>query len=464
MLVYAHDENYNFVQVHLWEENKVSLTLNNNRTVQRCTIVAEAGKEFSNMDWNQVLIVYGDTHTSLYVDRLLCIIDGAHTLSDSYITSFTEGLDLVTVNPPMLPVAPSVLQPYTMLLVGGLPRSRGRNFRRLKRQTSRSFYNTEYPPILGCMRGFRVGNEVVDLQYGGIRPDDQYAVRIGCNTKCDEVTCHNSGHCTVDWQNLDPNAMNSVACDCSKTSYFGSSCSEDKGLTFEGQAAFVFDMVPILERLYLPTKREGDSFNFAFVSAVEPLQEHSRYLAVLQFAYSLKLEIILNKNGSVNAGLILPPLDTQVFTFLGNYSDGYRHFIQTTFRDKSITVIVDSVKHIFSPYEYQVTLETVEKIYLGGFETTNKIGSAKNFIGCISNADIDFHLADRFRFTPMEYYRNTGSKFAEFASTVPKEETLAIAQCANFKVPIALPPPPRTVKMPDWETPFEPQKYSRTFR
>uniref|UniRef100_A0A914VCP8 Uncharacterized protein n=1 Tax=Plectus sambesii TaxID=2011161 RepID=A0A914VCP8_9BILA len=464
MLVYAHDEINNFVQVHLWEENKISLTLNNNQVIQRCTITAEPGKEFSNMEWNQVLIVYGEKHTSLLVDHLMCIIDGAHTLSNSsYITSFTQGLDLLTVDPPVLPVASNgVLEPYTLLYVGGVPRPRGRNFRRLKRQvSSRAFYATEYPSILGCMRGLSVGNAKVDLQYGGIRPDDQYAVRLGCITKCDELTCHNSGHCTVDWQNLDPNTMNAAACDCSKTSYFGSTCSEDKGLTFEGQAAFVFDMVPILKQFILPTKRKGDSFNFAFAPSADPVPKHSHYLAVLQFTNSLKLEIILNKNGSVNAGLILPPLETQVFTFLGNYSDGYRHFIQTTFRDKSITVIVDSVKHIFSPYEYQVTLETVEKIYLGGFEPTNKTGGVRNFVGCMSNADIDYHQGARFRFTPMEYYRNTGNKFEEFTSTVPKEETLAIDQCATFKVPGALPPPQRTVTMPNWEAPFAPQKYTR---
>uniref|UniRef100_A0A914UIS2 Uncharacterized protein n=1 Tax=Plectus sambesii TaxID=2011161 RepID=A0A914UIS2_9BILA len=463
MLVYAHDEKYNFVQVHLWEENKVSLTLNNDRTVQRCTITAEPGKEFSNMDWNQVLIVYGEKHTSLYVDRLMCIIDGAHTLSSSYITSFTEGLDLLTVYPPVLPVAPSGgLEPYTLLYVGGVPQPKGRNFRRLKRQVStRAIYNTDYPPILGCMRGFSVGNAKVDLQYGGIRPDDRYAVRLGCKTNCDTLTCQNSGHCTVDWQNLDPSTMNVASCDCSKTSYFGSTCSEDNGLTFEGQAAFVFDMVPILKRFVLPTNRKGDSFHFAFAPAVDQVPKHSRYLAVVQFAQSIKLEIILNKNGSVNAGLILPPLDTQVFTFLGNYSDGYRHFIQTTFRDKSITVIVDSVKHTFNPDSYQVTLGTVEKIYLGGFETTNKTGGVKNFVGCMSNADIDYHIDARFRFTPMEYYRNTGSEFEEFTSTVPKEATLAIDQCATFKVPGALPPPQRTVHMPNWEAPFTPQKYTR---
>ncbi len=43
MLVYAHDHLYNFVQIHLSDDNQLSLTLNNNRTVHRCTIVAKAG-------------------------------------------------------------------------------------------------------------------------------------------------------------------------------------------------------------------------------------------------------------------------------------------------------------------------------------------------------------------------------------------------------------------------------------
>jgi hypothetical protein len=312
------------------------------------------------------------------------------------------------------------------------------------------------------MRGFRVSDVAVDLRYGGQRPTDQLAVRMGCNTQCDSLVCHNSGHCSVAWQNNDPSVMEASSCDCSKTSYFGGSCAEDYGLTFVGQAAFVFDMVRVLDRFELPVKRKGDSFNFAFAAALQQGDvKEARYLAVVQFQNAMKLEIILNKNGSVNAGLTLSVYGTQVFTFLGNFSDGYRHFIQTTLKDTSVTVFVDSIKFTFNPNGYQVTLASAEKIYLGGFEKTNRTNGPKNYVGCLSNADIDFHLGDRFRFTPIKYYRDTGSKYAEYTSTVPQEETLDQGQCAQFKVPGALPPPQRNVQFPFWEAPFGFLPYER---
>lgn len=54
-----------------------------------------------------------------------------------------------------------------------------------------------------------------------------------------------------------------------------------------------------------------------------------------------RFEVILNRNGSLNAALILTDDDVEIHTFRGNFTDGYRHFIMLTFNDPrgmSITV------------------------------------------------------------------------------------------------------------------------------
>jgi hypothetical protein len=145
-------------------------------------------------------------------------------------------------------------------------------------------------------------------------------------------------------------------------------------------------MVPVLEKFLLPPKRKGDSFNFAFAAALQQGSvKETRYLGVLQFKNAMleqanvisssnhigflrKLEIILNKNGSVNAGLILPAIATQVFTFPGNYSDGHRHFIQTTLRDTSVTV---SVRRFY----FTVNIAYIDIGYINNSPiSTNRVG------------------------------------------------------------------------------------------
>jgi hypothetical protein len=140
------------------------------------------------MQWIQVIVVHSLEHSALYVDDMMCIIPGTHTLSQSYITNFDDGLNyrkiypylhhmsiLVTVEPPTLPIAPppETLSQYNLLYIGGLPRYTGTNLRRYRRQSNRrSYYGTAFSSILGCMRGFRVGGDLVDLRRDGIRPTD----------------------------------------------------------------------------------------------------------------------------------------------------------------------------------------------------------------------------------------------------------------------------------------------------
>jgi hypothetical protein len=58
------------------------------------------------------------------------------------------------------------------LQIGGVPRYQSpRAFFRSKRALD-SYYGTSLPPILGYMRGVRVGNEDIDLKNDGVRPLD----------------------------------------------------------------------------------------------------------------------------------------------------------------------------------------------------------------------------------------------------------------------------------------------------
>lgn len=77
---------------------------------------------------------------------------------------------------------------------------------------------------------------------------------------------------------------------------------------------------------------------------------------------------MLNRNGSVNVGIVHPAVleQTQVYTFDGNFTDGYRHFFQATFTiGRPTLVLVDAVKKYLDP-SLRLHLADVEKFYFGG--------------------------------------------------------------------------------------------------
>ncbi|KJH48158.1 hypothetical protein DICVIV_05727 [Dictyocaulus viviparus] len=54
LLLFVHDHNNNFLQLHLSDEVNITLSLNNEAIVSSCTVTARLGSEFSNMQWIQM--------------------------------------------------------------------------------------------------------------------------------------------------------------------------------------------------------------------------------------------------------------------------------------------------------------------------------------------------------------------------------------------------------------------------
>ncbi|PIO67128.1 hypothetical protein TELCIR_11137, partial [Teladorsagia circumcincta] len=53
LILFVHDHNNNFMQLHLSEEVNLTLSLNNDDIVSFCTVRAHDGTEFGNMEWMQ---------------------------------------------------------------------------------------------------------------------------------------------------------------------------------------------------------------------------------------------------------------------------------------------------------------------------------------------------------------------------------------------------------------------------
>ncbi|ETN85178.1 EGF-like domain protein [Necator americanus] len=148
----------------------------------------------------------------------------------------------------------------------------------------RPIYQCAVPNLLGCVRGLRIGGEIVDLRQTGhgFRPNDPSwlydyeLIRIGCELGCSSLDCKNSGHCSVGWL-----GNGDVTCDCSRTSYAGSDCTVDNGLILAANSYFTFDMDRFLSRYILSPMKRTQTLQFAF--APSSPSTHHQILATVQF-------------------------------------------------------------------------------------------------------------------------------------------------------------------------------------
>nr|CAD7450192.1 unnamed protein product [Timema bartmani] len=88
------------------------------------------------------------------------------------------------------------------------------------------------PGYVGCIRGLKAGNILIDLTANIPQvPTTQMAgIVAGCKMKCDEHPCKNQGVCIEDFQ------KGEASCDCQFTSYYGEFCDEEKGADFGGDS------------------------------------------------------------------------------------------------------------------------------------------------------------------------------------------------------------------------------------
>lgn len=91
------------------------------------------------------------------------------------------------------------------------------------------------PGYVGCLRGFQIGDTLVDLP-SKIKETDM-GVIAKCEMKCDSMPCKHGGICIEDFRHQEH------ACDCEHTSYYGEFCSDEKGADFSGESILLREYV-----------------------------------------------------------------------------------------------------------------------------------------------------------------------------------------------------------------------------
>uniref|UniRef100_A0A914CTE9 Laminin G domain-containing protein n=1 Tax=Acrobeloides nanus TaxID=290746 RepID=A0A914CTE9_9BILA len=300
------------------------------------------------MRWLQIVVERSDERTTLTVNDEMCEIAGKIFLAENNIRGAFDvsTMEKDDILPPKAPGA-LMFKPYQILFIGGVPRAQLSNKNRRTKCGSTTYYITDIPSILGCMKG---------------------DVRVGCNNDCDSLVCNNGGHCTVQWYNYNPPNKDPTSCDCSKTSYGGSNCHKDDGVVFIGQSAILFTMP---RRLVLNCASDEQTFQFAFAPT---LGNHQiQRLATIYFDDNRQFQVTLNQNDSITVSIVNPNnYSAKMWTFAGNFSDGYRHFFQSTFTQQDpILVLVDSEKKYLDD-EIRLHLADARAFYFGGLPIQSK--------------------------------------------------------------------------------------------
>lgn len=86
----------------------------------------------------------------------------------------------------------------------------------------------ELQGYVGCMRGFQIGENLIDLPL--MVKDIDKGVIANCDMKCDAVPCKHEGICIENFHKQEH------TCDCEHTSYHGEFCTVDKGADFSGES------------------------------------------------------------------------------------------------------------------------------------------------------------------------------------------------------------------------------------
>ncbi|CAI4225355.1 unnamed protein product [Auanema sp. JU1783] len=444
LLFYAHDHLRNFIQIHLRDEVNLTLTLNRDREIYSCTISASNGDEFSHMQWIQIAIKHvQNDYTQLLVKDEACIIRAPLQLSTSLITQYNNWNTNDGVELPIGLDASAVADPTMKVLVGGVTDVESEDEVVHKLRPS---YRTKLPNLLGCVRGLRIGTHSIDMRDRslGLSPEDPSLVRVGCEVGCDTLTCYNGGHCSIGWRNYDPSASK-TKCDCTRTSYVGESCTDDNGMLLSNQIVD-FNITSLMTRFVDPPLR-GQSLKFAFSPAAARI--HSRQvLAVLQSQDKL-LEILLNKNSTINVGIVNGKY-SQVLNFKGNFTDGYRHFFVARFGPNIATsIMIDSSRQSFEHHESSfMDMRFTNRLIVGGKGSLNMdfspAGIKRDYEGCISNLELNVGEGTK----SLEF--NLMDRLDEAASEFPIQR----GHCSSFRIPNQPPVLQNTVNLPIFQSVF----------
>uniref|UniRef100_A0A0N4ZEX6 EGF-like domain-containing protein n=1 Tax=Parastrongyloides trichosuri TaxID=131310 RepID=A0A0N4ZEX6_PARTI len=444
LLLYLMDEMKNFIQIHLSDEFRIILSMNHGNISKQCTVFAPINSVFNDMKWKQIYFYYEDNNAILSVNDEICKIIGPHILTTTSVA--LEEVDDEIVIPPIVPGQLTIL-PYKVLYIGGVPKARGSG----NLITWSPIYNTKIPSILGCIRGLKLGKISLNLRKPDLKPINNKVLKMKCNDDlCSNLECRNDGHCSVRWLTYQTPNLEETYCDCSKTSFYGALCEEADTIMFsDTDQQLYFDMSKIRKRYDL-FESKSQSFKFSFSSEKQVNESNKILLSLIVMDdKNENIEILINSKGNLIIGI-----NDENIIFSGNYTDGYRHYVQLYFNQdqRKIWLIVDEYRRYISNIKRMYSLSRAQRFVFGNIAETNE----SNYMGYISNIDVDYHKNEHVHFMPLSYYKDINSEY--YTSVIVKSKnnvSLLTNYKSSFKIKNTISENQKNnLEFPKWEVPL----------
>lgn len=285
LLLFIHDGNRNFLQIHIADGRMVILSYNYHQKIIVRKI--DIGRTLTNGQPVQIQIARHSNHTVFTVNKKNLIIPLMMQLvmKDNRESIHIDSSSMIeNENDQLIGFKSEVVISKNQIFIGGIP------------DADTELINS-IPGFVGCIQGFRIGDRLFDLEQWATEIHQQEQnqteradrIKIGCKMLCDNIPCNNGGSCTENWQ------QETFNCDCNYTSYRGEKCDIDIGAHFEKPGSNV---------IYYLDKKIWDfnhiDISFAFSSSSSTNTDEGATLFMIRYANSTRfLHLALLPNGKM---------------------------------------------------------------------------------------------------------------------------------------------------------------------
>ncbi|XP_034249744.1 contactin-associated protein-like 2 isoform X2 [Thrips palmi] len=413
LLLYANDHLNNFV--HLFIQNKKNLVFlfNSGNEIRRMSVQypgLNSGKSV------QIAIIRKGGDVTLHVNDRNTTIHAPNVLLTEYRHKPWINAEKEVLAPQRPPAPPT---DYFQMKLGGMQDET------LLRVNPEAHQLTGF---IGCLRGFKIGNTLYDLQANATNPIDIVApagVIPGCRMKCDDEPCKHQGICIEDF------AKGESSCNCEHTSYYGEFCGQEKGADFGGESVLLRNFTVEGEVNQVKVQLAFSSNDARHRStALLLIQTETRRSYYLLVAISAEGELIFEEDREGTATSIGARIKDR------NFLNGARHSLYYKRVDQSATLLIDREPVALQPIsvlsyteDKDASPRVSDAVHIGGLKTSDpRFGAYTSYSGCLSNVFVEVnHQMMKPVDEYMAFIKNGSEKVLVISPSGVRS-----AQCANF--------------------------------
>ncbi|XP_013140264.1 PREDICTED: contactin-associated protein like 5-3 isoform X2 [Papilio polytes] len=406
LVLYANDNLNNFIHLFIHNGTQIVYLFNDEDEIIELNVTYDKINKGESV---QIAIIRTENTTTLHVNDKNNTIRKVAKLLSNYTNKPWINPELEVIRPQRPPAPPT---DYFQMNLGG--------YDPYSLHLAPRAHILPQGGYVGCVRGFKIADHVVDLSRKALQNIDQDLTGVlpECNMKCDSEPCKNGGVCTEDFTNQES------SCDCELTSYFGEYCMEEKGADFNGES--------ILQRRFVllgPVLKV--KIKLAFSS--NDLRQKNTVLLLVQTENKRSYYLLV---AITQDGYLKFEEDREEYAYGAevknrNFLNGARHTVYYTRIGQEAKLLIDRIEVPLEKLPPQGLWEVFDvgsnEVQIGGLNTTDpRLMIYKGYNGCLSNIFVELN---DYEMKPLEEYMLFTRSDAEKVNAV-NARGVRSAQCS----------------------------------